>query len=115
MKYTVVVILVVFTTQVTSKVPNLYKPSEKQLRIVFPDEYDVIKLTKPRTEKIKDTPTSCKNKTCSLEEIYDIFGIDPTPIEITLKLKKSDDRIALAGDECAAGSVKVKGICIEED
>lgn len=113
MKCAVLVILAVFATHVVEMVPNLYKPSVEQLRIVFPDEYDIIKDKSSRTKISKGTGTSCKNKTCSLEELYEIFGIDPSLLRF--KTTTDTNRISFNGNKCPTGLVRLIEKCKTED
>lgn len=108
MKYTVLVILAVFATQVLAMVPKLYKPSEEQVFIIFPDEYK-----SSRTKKDKGMETRCKNKTCSLEELYEIFGIDPSLLRF--KTTTDTNRISFNGNKCPTGLVRLIEKCKTED
>ncbi|CAB3232349.1 unnamed protein product [Arctia plantaginis] len=102
----VVTLLTVATILVKSKtIPSSYIPAEDLLGTIFADE-------KP---KVKVTPRSCTNNSCTIEEIYEIFGVEPIPVEVKMKSNTTGNRVAFAGEECPSKFVRVGDSCIETD
>lgn len=104
---TLLALLTVCTILVKSKnIPNSYTPPEDLLEKIFADE----------KSEVKSSPRSCANNTCTIKEIYEIFGVEPIPLEIKMKPNSKDtNRVAFAGGECPTEYVKIGGSCVETD
>lgn len=105
------IISILLTLVASRTLKDKLKPTEDVLKIIFPDEYDNLNIQK--IGKAKTAPKKCAGEKCTLEEIYEIFDLDPQLITPSSRLNETDDRAALGGDDCPTGYVRISNTCTE--